>query len=144
MPLKRRVEDFSQPSWCAVLTLSTGRCGQTDAQRHRLLVSLGVPNLRVLLSYSLGLSKHGKSSWETLASTRLSHLNCESKIHFQSLQQHILLYLQSRDQSPNQRHVCCLWHHYDTGMHSSLGCEDCGVPVCAPAFCCSALVSVGS
>lgn len=38
-------------------------------------------------------------------------------------------------------HVCCLWHHCDTGMHSCLGCENCGVPVCAPAFCCSAIVS---
>lgn len=61
--LKRRMEDFSQPlSWCAVvLKLSPVRCGQTHAQLHWLLVFPGVLDP----SYSLGLSKHGKSSWET-------------------------------------------------------------------------------
>ena len=34
---------------------------QTDAQLHWLFVFPGVLDL----SYSLGLSKHGKSSWET-------------------------------------------------------------------------------
>lgn len=67
--LEKMEEFFSAISWCGVLTLKyekwSDKCSGLLA-----------------ICYSLGLSKHGKSSWETLQATLLSHLNCKSKLHF--------------------------------------------------------------
>ena len=82
-PWKGGWRDFSQLLHGVVCARSELReVVRQKLPERRLSVFLRVPNLRVLPGYSLGLSKHGKHSWETLEASLLSHVNYKSKIHF--------------------------------------------------------------